>query len=82
VAIARALVHDPMVIIGDEPTGNLDPVTSKEIIDIFLDLHKEGKTIIIATHDQNIVNALKKRVIVFKDKQVVSDEKKGEYKCM
>jgi ABC-type ATPase involved in cell division len=57
-------------------------VTSKEIIDIFLDLHKEGKTIIIATHDQNIVNALKKRVIVFKDKQVVSDEKKGEYKCM
>lgn len=79
VAIARALVHDPKVIIGDEPTGNLDPVTSKEIIDIFQDLNKEGKTIILATHDQNIVNSLKKRVIVFKDKKVVSDEKKGEY---
>lgn len=82
VAIARALVHDPKVIIGDEPTWNLDPRTSKEIIDIFQDLNKDGKTIILATHDQNIVNALKKRVIVFKDKHMVSDEKKGEYNLM
>lgn len=82
VAIARALVHDPKVIIWDEPTGNLDPATSKEIIDIFLDLNKEWKTIILATHDQNIVNALKKRVIIFKDKKVVSDERKWEYKMM
>lgn len=80
VAIARALVHDPKVIIWDEPTGNLDPLTSKEIIDIFQDLNKDGKTVILATHDQNIVNSLKKRVIAFHDKKIASDEKKGEYK--
>jgi len=70
VAIARALVHDPSIIIGDEPTWNLDPTTAKEIMDIFMDINKEGKTVIIATHDKNIVDTMKKRVIAFKDKQV------------
>ncbi|ATU05248.1 hypothetical protein BKN14_02215 [Candidatus Gracilibacteria bacterium HOT-871] len=79
VAIARALVNDPDIIIGDEPTGNLDPDTSKEIMDIFLDLNSEGKTIIMATHDANIVNKLKKRVVTFNDRKVMSDEKIGKY---
>ena len=79
VSIARALVHEPSIIIWDEPTWNLDPVTAWEIIDIFIDLNRDGKTVIIATHDSNIVNALKKRVIAFKDKKVVSDTQKGDY---
>jgi len=79
VAIARALVHDPSIIIGDEPTWNLDPTTAKEIMDIFMDINKEGKTVIIATHDKNIVDTMKKRVIAFKDKQVASDVEKWNY---
>lgn len=79
VAIARALVHDPQIIIWDEPTWNLDPETAKEIMDIFLDLNLDWKTIIIATHDKNIVNSINKRVIVFEDKKVVSDHEKGKY---
>ncbi len=79
VSIARALVHEPSIIIGDEPTGNLDPVTAEEIMKIFDDLHKDGKTIIIATHDKNIVNQMKRRVITFQGKQVVSDIEEGEY---
>ncbi len=79
VSIARALVHDPAIIIWDEPTGNLDPVTAAEIMKIFLDLNKDGKTIILATHDKNIVNSMHKRVIVFKDKSIVADHIGGEY---
>ncbi|MDD3145428.1 MAG: ATP-binding cassette domain-containing protein [Candidatus Gracilibacteria bacterium] len=79
VAIARALVHNPKIIIGDEPTGNLDPETAKEIMDIFLDLNVEGKTVIMATHDSNIVNALNKRVITFQDRKIVSDVENGVY---
>ncbi len=79
VAIARALVHDPKIIIWDEPTGNLDPDTSREIIDIFEDLNSEWKTIIMATHDSNLVNRLKKRVITFNDKKMISDEQEWVY---
>lgn len=79
VSIARALVHNPSIIIGDEPTGNLDPMTAGEIMEIFEDLNKDGKTIIIATHDKNIVNHMKRRVIAFRDKAIVSDTQKGEY---
>lgn len=79
VSIARALVHDPDIIIGDEPTGNLDPHTAHEIMEIFEDLNKEGKTVIIATHDKNIVDALRKRVITFKNKEVQSDVENGKY---
>lgn len=79
VSIARALVHEPSIIIGDEPTWNLDPQTAWEILDIFIDLNKDGKTVIIATHDAHIVNTLKKRVIAFKDKKVVSDVEEGRY---
>jgi len=79
VAIARALVHDPKIIIWDEPTWNLDPETSSEIMNIFLDLNMAWKTIILATHDKNIVNNLKKRVISFNDKGIMSDTEKWVY---
>jgi len=80
VAIARALVHNPSIIIWDEPTWNLDPKTAESIIEIFEDLNNDWKTIIIATHDKNLVDKYKKRVITFKDKKVFSDEKEGKYK--
>lgn len=79
VSIARALVHNPSIIIWDEPTGNLDPETAMSIMKIFEDLNKEWKTIIIATHDKNIVDKMWKRVITFKDKEVISDNKTGKY---
>ncbi len=79
ISIARALVHDPDIIIWDEPTGNLDPETAMEVMKIFEDLNKEWKTIIIATHDKNIVNTMWKRVVAFKDKEVISDKKKWKY---
>jgi len=79
VSIARALVHEPKIIIGDEPTGNLDPVTALNIMKIFDELNKSGITIIIATHDKNIVDTYKKRVITFKDKKIFSDIQKGNY---
>jgi len=79
VGIARALIHDPDVILWDEPTWNLDPHNADEIMKILLELNRSGKTIIIATHDDKIVNKLKKRVITFKDWLIVSDIKEGTY---
>jgi len=79
VSIARALVRNPDFIIADEPTWNLDPATAMWIMDIFNELNKQWKTVIIATHDKNIVDRMNKRVIIFKDKRVFSDEKKGKY---
>jgi cell division transport system ATP-binding protein len=79
VSIARALVHDPSIIIWDEPTWNLDPKTALNIMRIFEELNKKWKTIIIATHDKQIVNSVKKRVVSFKDKKIFSDNKNGEY---
>ncbi len=72
-AIARALIHNPDIIIGDEPTGNLDPKNAEEIISLLEKLHKEGKTIIISTHDDRLVNRMKQRVITFANGGVVSD---------
>lgn len=79
VSIARALVHNPNIIIWDEPTWNLDPITAMEVMNIFLDLNKDWKTIIIASHDKNIVDTIKRRVVVFKDKEMVSDKEKWVY---
>lgn len=79
IAIARALVHNPEIIIWDEPTGNLDPDTAMEIMNIFLDLNSEWKTIILATHDSHVVNNMNKRVIAFKDKTVLFDEENWKY---
>lgn len=79
VSIARALVHNPDIIIWDEPTWNLDPKTAEIIMEILDDLNKMWKTIIIATHDKNLVNNYKKRVITFKDKKIFSDKNPGIY---
>ena len=79
VSIARALVRNPDLIIWDEPTWNLDPETARGIMNIFEELNKQGKTIIIATHDKSIVDRMNKRVISFKDKQVFSDESAWKY---
>jgi cell division transport system ATP-binding protein len=80
IAIARALVHNPDIIIWDEPTWNLDPETAMEIMNIFLDLNSEWKTIILATHDSHVVDNLNKRVIAFKDKTILYDEENSKYK--
>ncbi len=77
--IARALIHDPKIIIGDEPTGNLDRKNATEIMHLLEDLHQSGKTIIMATHDETIVNTMRKRVIAFADGKIVSDTQEGNY---
>ncbi len=80
VCIARAIVNEPKLIICDEPTGNLDPDTSKEIMDVLVNINKEMcTTIVMATHDKDIVNRMKKRVVTIKDGVIVSDKKKGKY---
>jgi cell division transport system ATP-binding protein len=77
--IARALIHHPNTIICDEPTGNLDRKNATEVMHLLENLHRAGKTIIMATHDETIVNTLKKRVIAFRDGKILSDEKPGSY---
>lgn len=77
--IARALIHHPTIIIGDEPTGNLDKHNALEVIHLLEKLNKEGKTVIVATHDEHLVNAMQKRVIAFKDGRIFSDVKNGTY---
>lgn len=80
VAIARAIVNNPKILICDEPTGNLDPARSKEIMDILEDINKKlGTTVIMATHDKEIVNRMKKRVIALKEGRLVKDLEKGGY---
>ncbi len=79
VAIARAIVNDPAIVIADEPTGNLDPETSWDIMEIFERINRAGTTIVMATHDRNIVDTMKRRVIAIEDGQVVRDEARGGY---
>ncbi|KQU18211.1 cell division ATP-binding protein FtsE [Bacillus sp. Leaf75] len=79
VSIARSIVNSPKVVIADEPTGNLDPETSWEIMDIFEEINKHGTTILMATHNREIVNAIRKRVIAIENGNVVRDEVRGEY---
>ncbi|MCF7846161.1 MAG: ATP-binding cassette domain-containing protein [Candidatus Peribacteraceae bacterium] len=78
-ALARALVHEPALIIGDEPTGNLDPQSGAEIIDLLLDINKAGATVILATHDRETVDRVKKRVIRIERGKLVSDLQSGSY---
>lgn len=80
VCIARAIVNNPLMIIADEPTGNLDPDTSWEIMKLFQDINRRGTTILMATHDSGIVDTMKKRVIALANGSVVRDEESGVYR--
>ncbi len=79
VAIARALVHRPKILLADEPTGNLDSINANEIMDLLLRINKFGTTVVLVTHNRDIVNKLKRRVITIDDGQIVSDQEKGRY---
>ncbi|HOQ74998.1 MAG TPA: cell division ATP-binding protein FtsE [Thermoclostridium sp.] len=79
VVLARALVNNPAVLIADEPTGNLDPKTSLEIMDLLDEINQRGTTVIVATHEKSIVDAMKKRVIMLDRGELVSDVKRGQY---
>lgn len=79
VALARALVNHPVILVADEPTGNLNPQTALEIMDILEEINRMGTTIIMATHAKDIVDMMKKRVIEVQDGKIVRDEVGGEY---
>lgn len=80
VAMARALIHKPIIILADEPTGNLDPVSSMEIVELLLKINELGTTVLLASHDQDIVNKAQKRVLVMDKGKIVNDYAKGKYK--
>lgn len=79
VALARALVNKPKILLADEPTGNLDPKNSWEIMKLLEEINQQGTTVVVVTHNREIVNAMKKRVITMKKGVIVSDEKQGGY---
>ncbi len=78
-SIARALIHRPKVILADEPTGNLDPYNSRDIIKLLLKINEANSTVILSTHSKEIVNALKKRVITMEDGRIIRDEENGRF---
>lgn len=79
VALARALVNKPAMLLADEPTGNLDPKTSMEIMQLLEAINQQGTTVIVVTHDNEIVNQMRKRVITLKEGEVYKDEEDGSY---
>ncbi|SHF88979.1 cell division ATP-binding protein FtsE [Ornithinibacillus halophilus] len=79
VSIARAIVNHPKLVIADEPTGNLDPDTSWEIMKVFEEINARGTTIVMATHSKEIVNTIKRRVIAIEDGRIVRDQHRGDY---
>lgn len=79
VALARALVNNPSMLIADEPTGNLDPETAWDIMNLLNDINNRGTTVVVATHAKDIVNKMKKRVIQIEEGNIVRDDKKGGY---
>ncbi len=79
VALARALVNNPVLLLADEPTGNLDPKNSREIMHLLEDINKRGTTVVVVTHNQEIVDEMQKRVITLKNGRIVSDEERGSY---
>lgn len=79
VAIARALVHQPKVLLADEPTGNLDAINANEIIDLLLRINKFGTTVILVTHNKEIVNRLNRRVVTMEQGRIISDQAHGKY---
>lgn len=79
VVIARALVHRPKIIIADEPTGNLDALNSREVVDILKKINDFGTTVLLVTHNRDIVNLLRRRVVAMEDGKIVSDQETGKY---
>ena len=77
--MARAIVNRPDVVIADEPTGNLDPINTWEIINLLEKINELGTTVILATHDKEVINSLKRRVVTLEKGRVVRDEKRGRY---
>ncbi len=78
-ALARALINQPTILLADEPTGNLDPKNSWEIMKLLEQINENGTTVIVVTHNREIVNAMQKRVVTLKRGVIVSDEEKGGY---
>lgn len=78
-AIARALVHRPKILLADEPTGNLDAINANEIIDLLLHINKFGTTVILVTHNKEIVNRLNRRVVTMDHGHIISDQAHGKY---
>ena len=78
-SMARALVNNPPLLIADEPTGNLDPQTSEEIMDLLERIHQRGTTVLVVTHDKAIVDRMQKRVLTMENGTIIRDEEKGRY---
>lgn len=78
-AIARAIVNRPGLVVADEPTGNLDPRISQEVVDLLADINKSGTTVVVATHAQALVNAMRKRVLTLNHGRLIRDEERGLY---
>lgn len=78
-AIARALVHQPKILLADEPTGNLDAINADEIINLLLRINRFGTTVILVTHNKEIVNRLNKRVVTMEQGRIISDQAHGKY---
>lgn len=76
---ARAIVNNPLVLLADEPTGNLDPETSQGIMDLLEEINRRGTTVVMATHNKEIVDRMRRRVIAIEGGQIVRDEEKGTY---
>jgi cell division transport system ATP-binding protein len=79
IAIGRALVHKPDVLVADEPTGNLDPVNTWEVINLLLKINEIGTTVIFASHDNEIINTLERRVVILEHGRIIKDDPKGKY---
>lgn len=79
VVIARSLVHKPKLLVADEPTGNLDSINTREIIDLLKKINELGTTVILVTHNRDVVNGLKKRVVTIDQGQIIADQTKGRY---
>ena len=79
VVIARSLVHRPKIIVADEPTGNLDSIHTREIVDIFRKINEFGTTVVMVTHNREVVNALRKRVLTIHAGEIVADHEDGKY---
>ncbi len=79
ISIARSIVNNPLILLADEPTGNLDPATSWEIMELLCEINKRGTTVLMATHNREIVDRMKRRVIALEGGQIIRDEQRGVY---